>query len=142
MYTVLLPVDRNESHVDRQLEVILDLPRPIRVTLLHVHEEIGGPADEAGDATIDELNESIDELQGPPETFDRAERKLADAGVDVDARRVVGDPAESIVTVAGEIDANVVVLAGRKRSPVGKALFGSVTQSVILEGDRPVLVAP
>nr|WP_276414161.1 universal stress protein [Halomicroarcula sp. XH51] len=34
----------------------------------------------------------------------------------------------------------MIVLAGRKRSPAGKALFGSVTQDVILGTDRSVLV--
>lgn len=142
MYHVLLPVDADGTHVDRQLEATLDLPRPIEVTLLHVHEEIDAAGDEGGSTYIDDVNESLEEIQGPPETLDRAAAELADADVAVDVRRVVGDPADSIMAIADEVDADAIALAGRKRSPVGKALFGSVTQSVILEGDRTVLVAP
>lgn len=35
---------------------------------------------------------------------------------------------------------DAIVLGGRKRSPAGKAIFGSVTQAVIRESDRPVVV--
>nr|WP_276298484.1 universal stress protein [Halomicroarcula sp. ZS-22-S1] len=45
-----------------------------------------------------------------------------------------------MLEVADARDANLVVLGGRKRSPAGKALFGSVTQDVILGTDRSVLV--
>lgn len=51
----------------------------------------------------------------------------------------VGDPSEEIMDVAGREDSRYLVIGGRKRSPVGKAIFGSVTQSVLLEADRPVV---
>lgn len=50
-----------------------------------------------------------------------------------------GNPAEEILNYATEVDARYLVLGGRKRSPVGKALFGSVTQSILLDADRPVV---
>lgn len=63
---------------------------------------------------------------------------------DVDDSRVrvvglVGDPASELLRYAREVDARYVVVGGRKRSPVGKAVFGSVTQEVILNTDRPVV---
>ncbi|MEF8841992.1 MAG: universal stress protein [Haloarculaceae archaeon] len=51
----------------------------------------------------------------------------------------VGDPTEELLAVARELDARYVVVGGRRRSPVGKALFGSTTQEVLLESDRPVV---
>ena len=51
----------------------------------------------------------------------------------------VGDPSNGIFQYVSEVDASYVALAGRKRTPVGKVLFGSVTQSVILNLDRPAL---
>lgn len=51
----------------------------------------------------------------------------------------VGSPTEEVVDLAEELDARYIVIGGRKRSPVGKAVFGSVTQSVLLTADRPVV---
>ena len=51
----------------------------------------------------------------------------------------VGDPTAEILAAADELDARYVVVGGRRRSPVGKVLFGSTTQSVLLESDRPVV---
>lgn len=51
----------------------------------------------------------------------------------------VGDPTKSILEVVDQLDARYVVVGGRKRSPAGKALFGSVTQSVLLNAEAPTV---
>jgi nucleotide-binding universal stress UspA family protein len=51
----------------------------------------------------------------------------------------IGDPTEEVLAVTRELDARCVVIDGRRRSPVGKALFGSTTQQVLLESERPVV---
>lgn len=53
----------------------------------------------------------------------------------------MGEPVEDILEVADERDASYLVIGGRKRTPVGKAVFGSATQSVLLHADRPVVTA-
>jgi len=57
----------------------------------------------------------------------------------VSYRGRVGNVTEEILQVAREEDPRYLVVGGRKRTPVGKAIFGSVTQSVLLEADRPVI---
>ncbi len=61
------------------------------------------------------------------------------AGAAVETIGRVGRPADEILTTADEVDARYVVLGGRRRSPAGKALFGSTTQRVLLDADRPVV---
>lgn len=51
----------------------------------------------------------------------------------------VGDPGDEILSLADELDARYLVIGGRKRTPAGKAIFGSVTQRVILDSERPVV---
>ncbi len=45
-----------------------------------------------------------------------------------------------LVARADEVGAEVLVIGARRRSPVGKALLGSVAQTVILEASTPVVV--
>lgn len=74
----------------------------------------------------------------------RFAREMVDSTLDAcDWERVstegrVGDPVDEILAVAGEVDARYLVVGGRRRSPAGKAIFGSITQSVLLNADRPV----
>jgi len=56
---------------------------------------------------------------------------LRTAGVDV---------GEQVVELVDELGADVLVIGARRRSPVGKALLGSVAQTIILEANVPVLV--
>lgn len=51
----------------------------------------------------------------------------------------VGNPAEEIIAAADSLEPRYLVVGGRKRSPTGKALFGSVTQSILLNSEYPVV---
>jgi nucleotide-binding universal stress UspA family protein len=48
--------------------------------------------------------------------------------------------AEAIVEEARKLDAELLVIGARRRSPLGKFLLGSATQSIILDAPMPVLV--
>jgi nucleotide-binding universal stress UspA family protein len=62
------------------------------------------------------------------------------AGVDVDEIvGLVGKPSQRVLEYADDVDADYVVVGGRKRSSVGKVLFGSVTQSILLNAECPVI---
>ena len=54
---------------------------------------------------------------------------------------LMGDPAKEVVDYAGEYKARYIVVAGRKRSPAGKVLFGSVAQSILLNAECPVVMS-
>ena len=77
------------------------------------------------------------------EVIDMAENLAAETidELDVEAEPVglLGDPADEIVEYAHSNNAKYIVLSGRRQSPVGKALFGSVVQSVLLSAACPVV---
>lgn len=73
---------------------------------------------------------------------DRARSIASGEAAEFEAVGRVGDVATEIVDYARERDAEFIVIGGRKRSPVGKALLGSVSQSVVLEAERPVVTVP
>ncbi|WP_076148734.1 universal stress protein [Natrinema saccharevitans] len=111
MYQVVIPIDTNE---ERAMHAV----------------------DEGSRVTSDELYDP-DDL---PTAVRVARDELEDIGIETEVVRRHGDPADEIIEYADSVDADVLVVPTRKRSPVGKAVFGSVTQDVILETNRPVTV--
>ena len=50
------------------------------------------------------------------------------------------DVAEAVLRLAVEAGAELLVIGARRRTPVGKFLLGSLTQTIILGADMPVMV--
>lgn len=125
MYHVLLGVDEAD-YADSIADTVAELPGQdeLRVTVFY-----GFTGDPAGTSAT----------QVP--AVRRVTDRLDEVGLDYEVRDGGGDPAEAILSTARERDVDLIVLGGRKRSPAGKALFGSRTQTVVLNADRPVLIA-
>ena len=73
--------------------------------------------------------------------LDEVKDELRQAGVEHEVRQLVRgmDPAEDLVNVATEVDAEFIVIGLRRRSPVGKLILGSNAQRVLLDAPCPVL---
>lgn len=70
-----------------------------------------------------------------------ARSALESSGVRFTLRQLVRgrDAAEEIISVAREEHADFIVIGLRHRSPVGKLLLGSNSQSILLEAPCPVV---
>lgn len=73
--------------------------------------------------------------------LDRVKEKLAGEGLAFDVRRLdTGRLAsEDLIDVAVSVDAEMIVIGLRRRSPVGKLILGSHAQTILLSAPCPVL---
>lgn len=75
------------------------------------------------------------------EALDRVHAQLHTTDVEHDLRHLVRgqDPVHDVLDVAAEIGAELIVIGIRRRTPVGKLVLGSNSQSILLESPIPVL---
>lgn len=140
MHHVLLPVDTDEDRALSAARVVTEFPAAptdVEVTVFNVEKRIS-ETDTGGQVD----SETWFDPEDYPESATAVESLLSDAGITVTKRREHADPATAILEAAEELGVDQIVMAGRKRTPVGKALFGSVTQSILLGADVPVTIAP
>ena len=127
MYHVVIGVDEDEDRALACAQAVRALPR------------------DASDVEVTIVHSFTDNPSGASATQVHSVRKVEDyldaEGIAYEVADTSGDPADQLLDAASAVDADLIVVAGRKRSPAGKALFGSVTQTVILNADRPVMVA-
>ncbi|MGQ4556665.1 universal stress protein [Halobellus sp. GM3] len=140
--TILLAVGPNDrDRLDRLTEETVDVAGPTGATVVVGHvftqEEYDDALDsldfdrDAGDISVDTVARRYSSVR---ETADR----LGAANVDYEVRGAVGRHGETIVELAADVDADRVMVGGRRRSPTGKAVFGSVAQTVMLDAPCPV----
>ena len=71
----------------------------------------------------------------------RVKDELGGNGLELEVRQLVrgNEPAEDLISVANETDADLIVIGLRRRPPVGKLLLGSNAQRILLAAPCAVL---
>ncbi|HEY3535054.1 MAG TPA: universal stress protein [Pedococcus sp.] len=71
----------------------------------------------------------------------QVQSELDDEGIEHEVRQLVrgNEPAEDLIAVAQEENAEFIVIGLRRRSPVGKLILGSNAQRILLDAPCPVL---
>ena len=72
---------------------------------------------------------------------DIASKHATDLTVPWEAVGLVGEPENVVAEYAANQGTRYIVVGPRQRSPAGKAIFGSVAQSTLLEAEQPVVTA-
>ncbi|MFC6722929.1 universal stress protein [Halobium palmae] len=126
MTTILLAIDTNVERAKAQVDSITELPLAREDTDLVLYHVFRADDDGAEARNLKSVSEAIERLEG--------------AGFEVSVEQSSGDAVEEVLNAAERVGADIISLAGRKRSPTGKALFGSVSQDIVLKSGRTVLL--
>ncbi|UTF53956.1 universal stress protein [Natronosalvus rutilus] len=140
--TILLAVGPGDAErTDALAEAVIEVAAPAESTVVLAHVF----TDDEYEKVLDQLSfdpevEEVDpnEVAGRHATIRDLRNPLDDAGVNYEVRGSVGDHGKAIVDLATDVNADRVVVGGRKRSPTGKAVFGSTAQEVLLSAPCPV----
>ena len=75
------------------------------------------------------------------EELDEVRRQLSGTGIAHEVRHFVRglEPAEDLISIAEEVEAELIVIGLRRRTPVGKLILGSNAQRILLDASCPVL---
>lgn len=139
--TVLVAVgDDDDARVSSIAETTIDIAGPAGATvaLVHVFSDDQyrslskkldfDPTDEVNPDTVARRHSMLRQLG---DTLD-------DAGIGSTRHGAVGEKGEEIVELAETLGADLIIVGGRKRSPTGKAVFGSTAQEIMLNAPCPV----
>ncbi|PGF13845.1 universal stress protein UspA [Natrinema sp. CBA1119] len=135
---IVAAIDRS-SHAHQVVEEAVSLANAFNDSIHAVHVLSRSEFVEMEGENVSETGDAIDLDRVREIAAAVAEEAIEDVNASADAVGLVGDASDEIIRYADENDARYIVVGGRKRSPVGKAIFGSVTQSILLNSRQPVV---
>lgn len=83
----------------------------------------------------------IEDIDKAENRLEKIKKSFTAEDIPCEARATVSyqSPGEDLVSIAKENDVDEIIVGVRRRSKVGKLVFGSTAQYVILEADCPVV---
>lgn len=139
---VLLVATHHRPWTERVAETLVEVDgAEAEVALLHVFSEEG----------LEETVANLD-IEGEPD-LDQLARRKDDVKAGIDVLEAAGVPytvhgvehenqAEAMLAIADDLAIARIYIYSRRRSPAGKAIFGSALQDVIIGSTVPVVVTP
>lgn len=135
--TILVTI-RDVGNHQALLEAVLDVAEPTDATVV-LAKAYG---EEEYEQRVDELDfegqPKTDQVAQRNETVRDAETVLREAAIEYEVHGVVGEEGDALVELAKTIDADLMYIQGKGRTPTGKALFGSTAQTILLNAPCPV----
>ncbi|MFB6132305.1 MAG: universal stress protein [Halanaeroarchaeum sp.] len=131
MYRILVPLDNSSDRASKQTAFVSSLleARPsVEVVLAHTFTD--------EERTVPRDMKRADRV----ETVRRSKERLEAADVEVDFRDLESPPAEGIVSLVEDEGFDLIVMGGRKRTPIENAILGSTTQRVLRNVEVPVTI--
>lgn len=140
--TVVVAVGPNDAdRTGELLTAIRDVAEPADadVVLLHAFSQTAYEegVSEAGFDPDDPP--SPDELASRLEAVDAISAALEETDIEYEITGVIGDEGDSILSETAAADGDLLYLSGRRRSPTGKAVFGSTSHRIMMNSSCPVL---
>lgn len=131
---ILIPTDGSTGTAHVALQA-LDLAEQYSATVHVIHV-----IDESASAFVRDAADTTEPLRERAETTVQTVEQMAESH-DIDSVTVVreGEPAETILEYATEIDADVIVAGTHGRSGIRRHLIGSVAERLVRHADCPVL---
>ena len=145
MYRVLMAVDENEqqaSDLATTVERLAGEINDLEVLVLHVFRDVDLPSQVVVYEPLGDFQEEHHQQREIPAAVTNVADRLTERGIDAEIRIERSEnPATTINSIAVDHNVDNILIGGRKQSPIGKVLFGSTTQAVLLNSDIPVTVA-
>ncbi len=118
-----------------------EVATPLGATVVVVHAFTGteyeGFRESLGfEARVEDVDP--DEVAARRTPVPELRERLETAGADVEVRGAVGEAGPAVVELAEGVDADRIVVGGRRRSAAGKAVYGSTSQEVMGSAPCPV----
>ncbi|MGQ3411171.1 universal stress protein [Natrinema sp. LN54] len=140
--TVLLAVGPMDTVRAPELaETVLEIADPLEATVVIGHaftaDEYEDVREDLGfDDRVEDVDpDAVAARRAPvPELAERFE----EAGVEYEIKGALGEISTKVVDMAIDVDADRMVVGGRRRSPAEKAVLGSVSQEIILQAPCPI----
>jgi nucleotide-binding universal stress UspA family protein len=142
--TVLLAIGDSETDQIEQLaETAIDIAGPAGATVALAHVFSKETYEEAREKLqFDSTSEVTPSVVAKRNiNYRELGETLSDAGIKstVHARLSNGaSDGDRLAELAEEVDADLVIVGGRRRTPTGKAVFGSTAQTIMLNAPCPV----
>lgn len=142
--TILVPATEHPGYAETVADAVLDTEVDgFTAVVLYVFDREERDST-AANLDVDGGRLDGDELAARKKVVNAVRARFESAGVDCRTRGVVtdDDEADAVLRAVEDVDADRVYMFSRRRSPAGKAVFGSTLQRVILNAPVPVVVVP